>query len=99
MPKVTLKAKNDFSWAHRGVEIEQFAKGQLIETEDEDLIRVSTEEGWAEKSKAPSKVEQKKDLEEQLVSLEAQLVDAKPGEEPAIEQKISEVKAALAALA
>lgn len=42
-----LTAKTAFSWAHRGCEIEHFAPGQAIETEDADLIRVSVEEGWA----------------------------------------------------
>ncbi|WP_343735260.1 hypothetical protein [Acidovorax sp.] len=44
-----LIAKQDFSWAHRGVEIEEFKKGQEIDTEDQDLIKVSTDEGWAAK--------------------------------------------------
>lgn len=42
-----LIAQEDFSWAHRGVDVEQFEKGQEIETDDEDLIEVSTREGWA----------------------------------------------------
>lgn len=42
-----LKARVGFSWAHRGVEIEHFAEGQEIETEDSDLIAVSVAEGWA----------------------------------------------------
>lgn len=45
-----LTAIKDFSWAHRGVEIEQFEKGAVIETEDADLIKVATEEGWAKKA-------------------------------------------------
>jgi hypothetical protein len=36
-----------FSWAHRGVDIQAYAKGDEIETEDQDLIDVSTREGWA----------------------------------------------------
>jgi len=44
-----LIAKQDFSWAHRGVQIEEFKKGQDIETEDPDLIKVSTDNGWATK--------------------------------------------------
>jgi hypothetical protein len=43
-----LIAKTDFSWAHRGVEIERFEAGQEFETEDADLISVATSEGWAE---------------------------------------------------
>lgn len=42
-----LIAKQAFSWAHRGVDIEQFAEGQTIETDDLDLIEVALTEGWA----------------------------------------------------
>lgn len=42
-----LIAQEPFSWAHRGVEVEHFEAGQEIETEDPDLIEVSTREGWA----------------------------------------------------
>lgn len=42
-----LIAQEDFSWAHRGVEVEHFEKGAEIETDDEDLIEVATREGWA----------------------------------------------------
>jgi hypothetical protein len=35
-----------FSWAHRGVDVQAYAKGDEIETEDQDLIDVSTREGW-----------------------------------------------------
>lgn len=48
-----LTATTDFSWAHRGVEIETFAKGQEIETEDQDLIEVSMKEGWVSEQKEP----------------------------------------------
>lgn len=41
-----LIAQKPFSWAHRGVEVEHFKAGQEIETEDQDLIDVSTREGW-----------------------------------------------------
>lgn len=44
-----LKAKQDFDWAHRGVQVESFKKGQVIDTEDADLIEVSTREKWAAK--------------------------------------------------
>lgn len=46
-----LKALQDFSWAHRGCEVEEFKEGQVIETDDKDLIAVAVKEGWAEKSK------------------------------------------------
>lgn len=42
-----LKVIKPFNWAHRGVQVEHFEAGSSIETEDEDLIRVSTGEGWA----------------------------------------------------
>lgn len=93
-----LKAKQDFSWAHRGVQIEEFKKGQLIETEDKDLIDVATKEGWAEKAKAPSKAEQKKALEELIAKLEGDLVDAEGDAEAAIEAELSKARADLAAL-
>lgn len=45
-----LIATQNFSWAHRGVEVEHFEKGAVIETEDADLIKVATDEGWAKKA-------------------------------------------------
>lgn len=44
-----LKAKQAFSWAHQGTQVEHFEKGQIIETEDQDLIGVAAQEGWASK--------------------------------------------------
>jgi hypothetical protein len=41
-----LIVQENFNWAHRGVEIEQFEAGAEFETDDEDLIEVSTNEGW-----------------------------------------------------
>lgn len=93
-----LKVKKDFSWAHRGVQVEEFAKGQLIDTNDEDLINVSTSEGWTEKAKAPSKAEQKKSAEELIAKLEGDLVDAEGDAEAAIEAELSKARAELAAL-
>lgn len=37
-----------FSWAHAGIVVERFEPGEVIETEDQDLIDVATREGWAE---------------------------------------------------
>lgn len=42
-----LIAQQNFSWAHRGVEVEHFETGAEIDTDDEDLIEVATAEGWA----------------------------------------------------
>jgi hypothetical protein len=41
-----LIVQENFNWAHRGVEIEQFEAGAEFETDDQDLIEVSTGEGW-----------------------------------------------------
>ena len=41
-----LKTNLPFDWAHAGVKVEHFPVGAEIETEDEDLIRVSMTEGW-----------------------------------------------------
>lgn len=41
-----LIVQEGFKWAHRGVEVEEFQAGAEIETEDSDLITVSTSEGW-----------------------------------------------------
>ena len=48
-----LKVKTAFKWAYRNVDVQEHNVGDVIETEDEDLIRVSTEEGWTTKVKAP----------------------------------------------
>lgn len=42
-----LKVKEAFKWAHRHVDVQEHNVGDVIDTEDEDLIRVATEEGWA----------------------------------------------------
>ncbi len=47
-----LTAVKSFSWAHQGVQVEHFEKGQEIETDDEDLIEVATREGWVKGEKA-----------------------------------------------
>ena len=46
-----LKVKKAFKWAHRHVDIQEYGVGDVIETEDQDLIRVATEEGWVSKGK------------------------------------------------
>lgn len=48
-----LTAIKAFSWAHRHVEIREYAEGELIETDDQDLIEVSIREGWAADAAAP----------------------------------------------
>lgn len=41
-----LIVQENFNWAHRGVDVEHFEAGAEFETEDQDLIEVSTNEGW-----------------------------------------------------
>ena len=50
-----LTVKKPFSWAHKGVTVEAFEVGQTIETEDQDLIDVSTKEGWTTKGRGAAK--------------------------------------------
>ena len=42
-----LKALQAFSYSCDGVRLEQYEAGQIIETEDDGLIRVAIEESWA----------------------------------------------------
>lgn len=49
-----LIVQTPFSWAHRGVQVEHFEAGREFETEDADLIEVSTHEGWAVEPGAPA---------------------------------------------
>lgn len=46
-----LKAKKNFSWAHRGCDVVDYAAGEIIETDDADLIEVATREDWVEGGK------------------------------------------------
>lgn len=56
-----LVALKGFSWAHAGVRIEEFEKDQVIETDDQDLIKVATREKWVKQAgKAESKVKEEK---------------------------------------
>ena len=44
-----LEVLQDFKWAHRGVDVIEYAKGDTIETDDDDLIEVATHDDnkWA----------------------------------------------------
>ena len=50
-----LTVKKPFSWAHKGVTVVAYEAGQTIETEDQDLIDVSTKEGWTSKGRSAAK--------------------------------------------
>ena len=54
-----LVALKDFSWAFGGTQIRAFAAGESIETDDQDLITVSTKEGWAREERAAAPSENK----------------------------------------
>lgn len=76
-----LKVITDFSWAHRHVEIREHKVGEIIETDDHDLIEVSIRDGWtadAAEAGAP-------DVEQAPV--------AKPGKQPKAAAKSPEVAA------
>lgn len=44
-----FKVKKDFSWAHRGIDVVAYQAGDDLESDDEDLIKVATTEGWIAK--------------------------------------------------
>lgn len=50
-----LTVKKPFSWAHKGVTVVAYEAGQTIETDDQDLIDVSTKEGWTSKGRSAAK--------------------------------------------
>lgn len=43
-----LKVKKAFLWAFRGCDVVAFEPGQTIPGDDQDLVRVATEQGWVE---------------------------------------------------
>jgi len=45
-----------FAWAHRGIQLQHYPVGQEFETDDQDLISVSTGEGWTTAHDAPPPV-------------------------------------------
>lgn len=47
-----MQIKQDFSFAHRGVDIRHYKAGDVLDTNDAELIAVATEEGWIEKAKS-----------------------------------------------
>lgn len=38
--------KQNFRWAHQGCFIQEYVKGEKLDSDDENLIRVATQEGW-----------------------------------------------------
>jgi hypothetical protein len=44
---MNLKIKTDFAFAHRGVELKTYTAGEVVETDDAQLIEIAIAEGWA----------------------------------------------------
>jgi hypothetical protein len=44
---MNLKIKADFAFAHRGVEFKTYTAGEVVETDDAQLIEIAIAEGWA----------------------------------------------------
>ena len=92
MPKTMLKVKKAFKWAHRHVDVKEYAKGDFIETDDEDLIKVSTDEGWTakttEKPDNPAAV-QVEALKQEIADLEAKHGKAKEEERAGLLEQLN----------
>lgn len=94
-----LKVVKDFDWAHRHVDIKSYKKGEVIDTDDEDLIRVAKHEKWAVDAKKEDISAQVKALEAEIATLSKKL-EAETGdaEIAVIEAEISQKQAELQAL-
>ena len=80
-----LKVKKPFSWAHNHVNIKEYDKGEIIKTDDEDLVRVAAEEGWASPHK-PSAADLKIEaVEAEIAELEVHLAEADEANKPTVQ--------------
>lgn len=93
-----LKVLKDFEWAHRHVHVKAYVKGQVFETEDKDLIRVGKEEKWVSEAKAADVNDSLKNLQEEILALQAQLGEAEENEIAGIDAQLAEKQAAINAL-
>lgn len=66
-------AKKDFAWVHGGSDVRQYAKGQRIESDDIDLIRVALDEGWADPSDWEDPVPMREPTEKELLVMRDEL--------------------------
>lgn len=96
MPK--LKVIKAFDWAHRHVDVQSYAKGDVIDTEDEDLIRVAKEEKWVTDASNADVKGQIKAVEAEISALKSKLTAANEAAKPAIEKELQAKAAELAAL-
>lgn len=69
-----LIAKKDFTWAHGGSDVRQYAEGRRIETDDVDLIRVALNEGWADRADWDDPIPVREPTKDELLSLRDALV-------------------------
>lgn len=42
-----LQITETFKFAHRGVEVREYQAGNTVDTDDQELVDISTREGWA----------------------------------------------------
>lgn len=45
---MNLRIKKTFLFAHDGIRVVEYVAGTEVETDDEELVKVSTDEKWAE---------------------------------------------------
>lgn len=64
-----LIAKKNFDWAHGGSDVHHYEKGQRIETDDVDLIRVALDEGWADPANWEDPVLVREPTKEELLGM------------------------------
>lgn len=48
-----LKILIDFPFAHRGYDRREYRAGEVVESDDADLIEVAVREGWARAAEGP----------------------------------------------
>ena len=96
MPK--LKVIKDFDWAHRHVDIKSYKKGDVIDTDDADLIRVAKQEKWVADAKKEDISAQLKSLEDEIAALGENLANAEDSEIPALEAEIAQKQTELKTL-
>lgn len=62
---VTLTILESFKFAHRGVEVREYTKGEKVETDDPELVTVATDNKWAKAEKAKGAAPENKDAASQ----------------------------------
>lgn len=52
-----LKINQDFAYTHRGYERREYAAGEVVDVDDQEMIDVATGEGWAAPADEPAQKE------------------------------------------